>query len=595
MDNFKDPDESIENGSVVSSASEDNEVITATNGDTLDEENTESNGENTETNNDNTESNSENTESGSDETDEESVTDPEDEGISFDDLESDVEIEFKDCDNSFDQSLDQIVKNIVSETEKQLTAEIRSMREEVAESMRHLEESESLVNEVMKALEAQKVSPDGDHDDDEKLESMTLESEVRPEEGMDTDDISPPSISPSPSPVKEPEKEKMTVPDGDFTSSVSTEVILSPMSEQPGEKGDISSLNPNLLHSTLHNLAEPTSGAAKTVPAEVSSSDAITANNSTLQVDHSYPVNDKGLSVVKPNPPFQVQLQKRKAPVIVKKVSIPPRFEPLPTRRDPSTLQHPPIEPLIKFKPYEGAMVWAMSGSSLMDAWPEAKILKSVERSVGKGKAQEIQRQFQVIFTDDQTTKYLTSKQLAHHTELSTRIPVGERVIAVYKDEDQEEGDFFPAIVAEAPKEANKNRYLVFFDDGYATYLEHKDLRLVYTKDLDVWKDVDKGVRDFVKNYVQQFPKRAMITLKEGDKVRTELNGRIVEAEVTEVDASLVRMSFDEETCEWVYRGSLRFEPMTKLQEAIERKKRKGDIKPVVVPMMEIQPYTQVY
>ena len=96
MDNFKEPDESIENGSVVSSASEDNEVITATNGDTLDEDNTESNGENTETNNDNTESNSENTESGSDETDEESVTDPEDEGISFDDLESDVEIEFKD-------------------------------------------------------------------------------------------------------------------------------------------------------------------------------------------------------------------------------------------------------------------------------------------------------------------------------------------------------------------------------------------------------------------------------------------------------------------------------------------------------------------
>ena len=595
MDNFKDPDESVDNGSVVSS--EDNEVAAVTNGDTLDEENTESNGENTETNSEDTETNSENTESGSDETDEESVTDPEDEGISFDDIESDMEIEFKDCDNTFDQSLDKIVKNIVSETEKQLTAEIRSMREDVAESMRHLEESESLVNEVMKALEAQKVSPDGDPDEDEELESMTLESEVRHEEGMDTEDISPPSISPSPSPVKEPEKEKMTVAEAEMdlthTSSTSTEVVPSLLPKQPEDKVDISSLNPNLLHSTLHNLVEPTAGAAKTAPVE--RLDVSAVNNSILHTDHPYQVNDKGLGVVEPNPPFQIQLQKRKAPVIVKKVSIPPRFEPLPTRRDPSTLQHPPIDPLIKFKPYEGAMVWAMSGSSLMDAWPEAKILKSVERSVGKGKAQEIQRQFQVIFTDDQTTKYLNSKQLAHHDELSTRIPVGERVIAVYKDEDQEEGDFFPAIVAEAPKEANKNRYLVFFDDGYATYLEHKDLRLVYTKDLDVWKDVDKGVRDFVKNYVQQFPKRAMITLKEGDRVRTELNGRIVEAEVTEVDASLVRMSFSEEICEWVYRGSLRFEPMTKLQETLERKMRKGDIKPVAVSMMEIQPYTQVY
>ena len=88
---------------------------------------------------------------------------------------------------------------------------------------------------------------------------------------------------------------------------------------------------------------------------------------------------------------------------------------------------------------------------------------------------------------------------------------------------------------------SNKNRYLVFFDDGYAVYLHHKDIRVVYSSDQDVWKDVDKNNREFVRDYIQQqqLPKKYMITLMEGDKVRTELNGRVVEAEVNKVEGNL--------------------------------------------------------
>ena len=95
--------------------------------------------------------------------------------------------------------------------------------------------------------------------------------------------------------------------------------------------------------------------------------------------------------------------------------------------------------------------------------------------------------------------------------------------------------------MAEAPKVSNKNRYLVFFDDGYAVYLHHKDIGVVYSSDQDVWKDVDKNNREFVRDYIQQqqLPKKYMITLMEGDKVRTELNGRVVEAEVNKVEGNL--------------------------------------------------------
>ena len=84
---------------------------------------------------------------------------------------------------------------------------------------------------------------------------------------------------------------------------------------------------------------------------------------------------------------------------------------------------------------------------------------------------------FKVKFDEDGHSKDVTAKQLAHLSKLDRRIPVGERVIAVYNDEDQEEGDFFPAIIAEQPKVSYKYRYLVFFDDGYAVYLEHKEIR----------------------------------------------------------------------------------------------------------------------
>lgn len=121
-------------------------------------------------------------------------------------------------------------------------------------------------------------------------------------------------------------------------------------------------------------------------------------------------------------------------------------------------------------------------------------------------------------------------------------------------DSSQEEatGDFFPAVIGldtahgwhcenciqgERAKSVNQDRYLVFFDDGYASYLDHADVRwledaifwnylekaflislqfeLAWRKfqmcivrplcqfSTDVWLDVDKKNRDFMKEYVQ--------------------------------------------------------------------------------------------
>ena len=113
----------------------------------------------------------------------------------------------------------------------------------------------------------------------------------------------------------------------------------------------------------------------------------------------------------------------------------------------------------------------------------------------------------------------------------------------------------------------------------------------MYSCDQDVWKDVDMGHRDFLRDYITQLPNKYMLTLEEGDKIKTELEGRMFEAEVNDVDASLVQVVFPDQTCHWIFRGSLRFEPMRKLKEKMVSKSRRGTIQPVEMTMMEPQKF----
>ena len=71
-----------------------------------------------------------------------------------------------------------------------------------------------------------------------------------------------------------------------------------------------------------------------------------------------------------------------------------------------------------------------------------------------------------------------------------------------------------PAVIGEKAKPTTDNRYLVFFDDGFASYLDHADLRVVVKASTDVWLDVDRESREFMKEYIQSFPLRRMIRLE---------------------------------------------------------------------------------
>uniref|UniRef100_A0A3Q3GMH2 [histone H3]-lysine(4) N-trimethyltransferase n=1 Tax=Labrus bergylta TaxID=56723 RepID=A0A3Q3GMH2_9LABR len=141
---------------------------------------------------------------------------------------------------------------------------------------------------------------------------------------------------------------------------------------------------------------------------------------------------------------------------------------------------------------------------------------------------------------------------------------VGARVVAKYKD-----GNLvwlYAGIVIITS--ALCFRFLIFFDDGYASYVNLPDLFPVCRPLKRTWEDIeDASCRDFIEEYITAYPSRPMVLLKVGQIIKTEWEGTWWKSKVEEVDGSLVKILFlDDKRSEWIYRGSTRLEPMFNLK-----------------------------
>ncbi|KAM3615143.1 uncharacterized protein V6R79_024033 [Siganus canaliculatus] len=143
---------------------------------------------------------------------------------------------------------------------------------------------------------------------------------------------------------------------------------------------------------------------------------------------------------------------------------------------------------------------------------------------------------------------------------------VGARVVAKYKDSNLVW--LYAGIVAEMPNNKNRMRFLIFFDDGYASYVTLPELYPVCRPLQRTWEDIeDASCRDFIEEYITAYPSRPMVLLKVGQIIKTEWEGTWWKSKVEEVDGSLVKILFlDDKRSEWIYRGSTRLEPMFNLK-----------------------------
>jgi len=69
-------------------------------------------------------------------------------------------------------------------------------------------------------------------------------------------------------------------------------------------------------------------------------------------------------------------------------------------------------------------------------------------------------------------------------------------------------------------------RYLVFFDDGYAQYVQPTEVLLVCESSDQVWADVHQDSQEFIKTYIQKYPERPMVRLSKGTVLSTEWSGK---------------------------------------------------------------------
>ncbi|KAF7994847.1 hypothetical protein HCN44_004319 [Aphidius gifuensis] len=231
----------------------------------------------------------------------------------------------------------------------------------------------------------------------------------------------------------------------------------------------------------------------------------------------------------------------------------------------------PPHGQLVR-RPAEVDNIVLVMKNPLM-AWIKAKVQSIVSKSPMTYRVKFIPKRF------NNQVKNMCGKEIALFQPATVIIPVSTRVVAIFND--IQASNYFSGVIAEPPKATNKFRYLVFFDDGYAQYVAHKQIFVVTESSSRVWEDVPVESRDFIKKYLDTYPERPLVKLEVGQVVKTEWMGKWWIARVIQVDASLVQMHFDADgRTEWIYRGSQRLGPLY-LEFAKAKNRQQGHHAPV--------------
>ncbi|XP_035537295.1 histone-lysine N-methyltransferase SETDB1-A [Morone saxatilis] len=192
--------------------------------------------------------------------------------------------------------------------------------------------------------------------------------------------------------------------------------------------------------------------------------------------------------------------------------------------------------------------------------WQQGKIVEIITRKDGRLK-------YKVNFVEK--GKSLVS---GHHiafdnTPKLEQLYVGARVVVKCQDD-----KFQSAILAELPTRKNRLRFLVFLDNHVPVYVGLPLLHLVCRPLENSLDDIrDSPHKCFMSRYLRDWPYPHLTQYSAGQSLNAELNGVQQRCEVQEVDSSLIHVVFqDNQHKEWIHRGSIRLEHMTRFLELKE-------------------------
>lgn len=157
-------------------------------------------------------------------------------------------------------------------------------------------------------------------------------------------------------------------------------------------------------------------------------------------------------------------------------------------------------------------------------------------------------------------------ERVALHEPVGNDLSVGTRVLCMpsgdagtsrYLDKP------LRGIVAEQPLSLNQHRYLIFADNDSPFYLRANAIHLLVESLSNYLSKVDGGTKHYIENYVLTYPKRRLVDVSVKDHINIEFNGQWVDAIVSKIEASLIRIFIPiVNKHQWVYRGSLRLQPL---------------------------------
>ncbi|ODM97270.1 Histone-lysine N-methyltransferase eggless [Orchesella cincta] len=229
-----------------------------------------------------------------------------------------------------------------------------------------------------------------------------------------------------------------------------------------------------------------------------------------------------------------------------------------------------------KFRPpVKNQMVYAMYGD-MKSFWTPGKVVEVEPAPGSNGKKACV---FIELFRASRTARSFSGKHVAFRkSTLDRLLPVGTRVISKFKDllmnNPGFNGKYFAGIVAEAPELQNDNRYLIFYDDGFVQYVDAADVLPVVESSKDVWDDVDVDYKDFIRDYLINYPCNRVFEAKVGHRCSVEYNGSWLQVTVVEVDCSLIRIQYSKKSGvseEWLYIGSTRIKNIFDMKHKANR------------------------
>ncbi|CAL8128527.1 unnamed protein product [Orchesella dallaii] len=264
---------------------------------------------------------------------------------------------------------------------------------------------------------------------------------------------------------------------------------------------------------------------------------------------------------------------------------------------------------IAEFPPQVGEVVYAMNDRPFK-SWLKAEVIGEefnpitnklecvvlCEPTNGCGKP--VRLGGKIIATTIQFKGQLPLEHMAYSVPAPHLLSVGTRVIAKFRNDfhtyAKHDGEYFSGIVGEEAKPTTKDRYLIFFDDGCAQYVNPNDVLLLYHHSGLPSRHVHPGHFNFIQMYLKRYPQWPLVRLPLGGLVSAEWNEKWLVTRVLELDCSLAKLEFENyERIEWVYLGSGRIrtihqnneeEVASKLADPLQLLEFQGSIKKLSLP-----------